>query len=295
MTRTVRVLVSVLTGILLAACGSSSSQSTASPSSLSSQCQSIRTQYPNLPKQLTVAVSPFNSHLEMIDPANPNSIIGVEPDLITAISNCLGFTFTYQSEAFAAVIASLTSGGAQLGITGLFITPARTKVIDLVSHMASVDQVYTTPSLGPQLKVPLDLCGKKIGETVGTAEATYVQNLSTQCVSGGKSAIQQLQYPDIASLFVNLANGNTDVTINSDTLAAQVLQQYTGKIVTGFLVTDLSYSIGIGIGKSTASTGLPDAVNAAVKWLQDSGADVKILTKWGFPASSLVPAQLYSS
>jgi polar amino acid transport system substrate-binding protein len=287
-------------GLMLAACGSgnsspSISSSSGAQASLTSQCAPLRTQYPNIPKQWTVAVSPFNGNLEEVDPTNPSNIIGVEPDLISEIGQCLGTTFTYASQPFAGVIASLTSGTAQLGITGLFIKPDRVKVIDMVSHMTSTDELYTTPALNAQIKSPLDMCGRNIGETVGTAEATYVDSVSTQCTAAGKQAINQPHFQDIAALFANTVNGRIDGTINSDALAPQVLKQYAGQLVAGFTVPTFRFSIGIGVSKLTASTGLPDAVTAALKLIQSNGDDAKILKKWNFPASAQVPVVLSST
>jgi polar amino acid transport system substrate-binding protein len=285
-----------LAGALVAACGSSSTTTTTSSSagagSLASQCSSIRSQFPNIPKQWNVAVSPFNGNLEEVDPANPNNIIGVEPDLISEMSQCLGTTFTYASQPFAGVITSLTSGTAQLGITGLFIKPDRVKVIDMLSHMTSTDELYTTPALAAQIKTPLDMCGRTIGETVGTAEATYTESVSTQCTQAGKPAIQQPHFQDIGALMTNIANGRIDGTINSDALAPQVLKQYTGQIAAGFSVPSFRFSIGIGISRLTIPSGLPDAAAAAMKKIQANGDDAKILKRWGFPASAQVPAVL---
>jgi polar amino acid transport system substrate-binding protein len=299
MTPSPRLLIAPLAGVLMVACGGSSAPSTspsaAAANSLVSKCAPIRSQYPNIPKQWTVAVSPFNGNLEEVDPTNPSNIIGVEPDVIAAISQCLGTTYTYDSEPFASVIVSLTSGTAQVGITGLFIKPSRVAVIDMLSHMTSTDELYTTPALAPAMQSPLDMCGHTIGETVGTAEAAYVASISTQCTTSGKAAIQQPQFQTIADLFVNITSGRIDGSINSDALAPQVLKQYKGKLAVGFSVPSFRFSIGIGISKLTASTGLPSAMTAALQMIQANGDDAKILTKWGFPATAEVPAVLSST
>lgn len=285
-----------LTALLFVACGGSSPQSSSNSSDpsakLKSECASIRSQYSNIPKQITVAVSPFNAAIEQTDPKDPSKIVGVEPEVVSAVATCLGFSFTYSSQAFAGVLTALTSGNAQLGITGLFITPERIKVIDMVSHMASVDQVFTTPALNPSLKKPLDLCGHKLGQTVGTAEAAYVEKLSQQCASAGKPAIQISQFPDLASLPLNLSNGRIEATVNADVLKSQMVDTYPGKVVAGFYINDLSFEIGLGISKQTASTKFPQAVEAAVKHIQDNGMEASILQKWGFPKTSVRPAKL---
>lgn len=302
MTGVAKFLFPVLACGLLVACSSSGTKSAAPTgttdsggSTLASQCSDIRTQFPDIPKKWAVAVSPFNGNLETVDPTNPSSIIGVEPDLITAISSCLGTTFSYASQPFASVINSLTAGSAQVGITGLFITPARVKVIDMVGHMSSVDQLYIATKNADKIKTPMDMCGHTIGSTVGTAEATYIETTSKQCVEAGKPAINQPHFQDIATLIANVVNGRLDATINSTAIAPQLMKEYAGRLSEGFHVPGTEYTIGIGVSKTTEGSKLPQAIEAAVAKVQDNGDYAKILEHWGFPKSAQVAAKLSTS
>ena len=296
-------LIIALAGLPLAACGTPSKHastseravtvsSTSKPSGLASQCKSIRSKYSRIPKRIAIAVSPFNGNMEKVDPTNPTNIIGVEPDLISALSKCLGFTYAYSSEAFSAVIASVTAGADPIGITDLFETPAREQEVDYVSYMVSVDQLITTPTLLSKFKTPLDLCGAAIGEAVGSVEAAYLANLSTQCTSKGKAAITVPQYPDLASAILNVASGTVQGTINSDTLTAQAIAAYPKKIAAGIYFPSLRFTIGLAISKFAASSRLPSAITAAMSKLERHGDVVAILKKWGFPASAEVSALL---
>lgn len=295
-----RLLISLAIGSLVAATavasafgGRTTARAQAAKPSLKTMCSTIRGQYPHLPKQLTVAVSPFNANLETVDPANPDKVIGLEPDLISNLTSCLGIKFDYTRQPFAGVITSLTSGRALLGITGLFITDAREHVIDQLSHMFSQDVVYTSPSLASQLHTLLDLCGRKLATVVGTAESDYMSKLSTQCTVAGKPAPQVSSYQDIATTFVNISNGNNDASVDSDVLKAKVLSDYPGKIVASIPVPALRYAIGIGIAKSARDSGLPKALLAALKAVQRSNVDVQLLKKWGYAAKAQAPARLY--
>jgi polar amino acid transport system substrate-binding protein len=300
----VSIAVVAATALGLQACGSSSSSSssTTKASSASSatskqsrlgDCSQIRSQYPGLPTSIDVAISPYNAELEKVNPQDPSQIEGVEPDLLSLVARCLGFKYNYQSQAFASVIAAVTSGRAEMGLTAIFVTPARAKVFDIVSHMKSVDQVISTPGAAKKIQSVNDLCGLTVAEDVGSAEVAYVQQLSAACTKSGRSAIKLQQYQDIATLFLATSQGRADATINSDTLSRDALKQFSGKLVGGPYAPDLTFIIGLGVSRKVHNLG--PAVAAATAEIQKLGLDEKILVKWGFPASAEVPAKLYGT
>lgn len=290
--KTVLAMVVLLTvvGLALAATGVAYA-GMAAHASFASDCKAIRAKHPGLPSSLSVAISPYNAELERTNPKNPSQMQGVEPDLLALVAKCLNFKYSYSAMSFSSVIAAVQGGRTELGLTAIFVTPARAKVFQIVSHMKSVDQVVLNKDAAAKVHSLNDLCGLTIAETVGTAEVAYVDKLSKKCTQRGKAPIKTQQYQDIASLFLNTALKRTDATINSDTLTTDALKKFKGKLVAGPYVKNLTFVIGLGVSKRVK--GLGQAVTAAVKEIQKLGMDRKILVKWGFPASAQVPAKLY--
>jgi polar amino acid transport system substrate-binding protein len=262
-------------------------------STFDSACSDIRGQYPDIPKSLTVAISPYNANLESIDPQDPTKMQGVEPELLSNIAQCLNFNYTYSTQQFAGVIAAVSNNRADIGLTAIYITAPRLQVMDLVSHMKSVDQVVMNSNVAANIQSTDDLCGLTLGEDVGSAEVAYVQMLSDNCTNEGKPAINLQQYQDIGTLFLTTSQGQVDATINSDTLTASALNQYPGSLQAGFYVNDLQFVIGIAVSNNEPR--LAQAVTAALQEIQNEGIDGAILTKWQFPAEAQVPAQLYDA
>lgn len=293
----------VICAVALQACGSSSASSSSSAGRDSASasgsggslgdCSHIRAQYPGLPKSINIAISPYNAELEKVNPTDPTQIEGVEPDLIADVGKCLGFTYNYSPQAFPSVIAAVQSGRSDIGLTAIFVTPARTKVFDIVSHMKSVDQVVSTTAAASKIHSINDLCGVTLAETVGSAEVAYAQQLSAACTKAGHSAIKVQQYQDIGTLFLTVSQGRADATINSDTLSRDAIKQYHGKLVAGPFAKQLTFIIGIGVARKVPK--LAQAVTAAVAEIQKLGLDTQILEKWGFPGSAEVAAKLYDS
>jgi polar amino acid transport system substrate-binding protein len=287
----------------VAACGSSGGNSEnknaptgSQPAAAdTSQCKTIRAKYPDLPKAWDVAISPYNGALEQVDPKNPDKIIGIEPDIVQSIATCLGAKVSFKSQPFASVIKSLTSGTAQIGLTGLFVTPARVEVISMVSYMKSVDAMFTLKDNASTFQSPDDMCGKKIGQTVGTAEADYVSAYSKTCEEKGKPSIKVSLLQDLGSLYANIENKRIDGTIGSDALEPLINESYKGKIVSTFKVPTLTLPVAFGISAKTADSHLAEAVHDVMTTLHDDGTIGKLLTKWTFPDSALIEPKLYSA
>jgi polar amino acid transport system substrate-binding protein len=292
-----RACIAILTGVLaLGGCGGtttprSSGAGIAGPG-LASACAQIRHQYPHLPGELTVAVSPYNANSEKIDPQEPSKIIGLEPSMISEIASCLHFTYTYSNQSFAGVIAAVTSGADQMGITGIYVTPARVKVIDLVSYRRSSEQAVLNSSIASKVHTVDDFCGLTSGVTTGSIELGYLQSLSQKCQEMGKRPIQIQVFQDVASISLALANGRLDFSIGASELVSPEVKQYSGKLVAGFIIPDLGFDIGIGVSKKEPE--LAHATLAAVKAIQKAGIERRLLAQWGYPPSTQVPAVLYT-
>lgn len=257
--------------------------------SFASSCKTIRARYPRLPKKIDVAVSPFNPPSESADPKDPAKIIGLEPAIITRLSHCLGFTYHYTSEGFATVITSLQSGRSPLGITALYVTPPRKKIIAFVTYRTAEDQVVTTPSRAKKLHAPMNLCGLSVGVTTGSVELAYMKKLSAQCTKAHKKAIPINIYQDLGSDFLAVASGHVDFTSNAAELTPSAIKQYPGKLAGSFLVKPLSFTVGIGVAKRQHVLG--HAVTFAMRAMQKAGIEKALLEHWGYPASTQKPAR----
>lgn len=252
--------------------------------SFTARCSALRAKFPGLPKTIDVAVSPYNPPSESINPKDPSQIVGLEPSVVADVGRCLGFTYTYTSEGFANVITSLQSGRSPLGITALYVTPARQKIIAFVPYRTAEDQIVTTSALASKLKAPMSLCGLSTGVTTGSVELAYMQKLSAQCKASGKQAISIGIYQDISTVFASMAAGHIDFTSNAAELTPPVLKQYKGKLAGSFLVKALSFTVAIGIEKSQAELG--HAVAGSIQAMQATGMEKALLKKWGYPVST---------
>lgn len=299
--RVVAVAGAALTvGLIASACGSTSSGSNGSGSSASidgskayaASCAKIRAKYTGLPAQITVGTSPDQRPSEYVNPSDPSQIIGLEPDLMSALAQCLNFKYTYSSEGFDNVIESVQSGRAPLGVEGVYITSAREKILDLVSYRVSEEEAIVQPSLASKIHSIMDLCGLTSGVTTGSVELAYLQQLSTQCTQAGKPKITINAYQDTSTVALSVADGRLNFSIGAAELVAPELQVYPGKIKSSIVIPALTFDIGVAISKHDPR--LADAVLQGLKAMQANGLEKPMLKKWGYLPADQVTAKLYS-
>jgi len=287
-------------GLFASACGSASSTSNGNGSSSSidgskafaTSCANIRAKYTGLPAQITVGTSPDQRPSEYVNPNDPSQIIGLEPQLMSALAQCLNFKYTYSSQGFNNVIESVQSGRTPLGVEGVYITSAREQILDLVSYRVSEEEAIVRPDLASKIHSVTDFCGLTSGVTTGSVELAYLQQLSTQCTQAGKPKITINTYQDTSTIALSVADGRLDFSIGAAELVAPELQVYTGKIKSSIIIPELTFDIGVAISKHDPR--LADAVLAGLKAMQANGLEKPMLKKWGYLPADQVAAKLYT-
>jgi polar amino acid transport system substrate-binding protein len=287
---------------VLSACSSSSSSAAGASSStsvtsidgsqsLAAACSKIRAKY-TVPAQMTIGTSAEQRPSEYVNPSNPSQIIGLEPDLVTTLSQCMGFKYTYSNEAFENVIASVQSGRTPIGVEGVYVTPARVKVLDLIAYRVSEEEAIVAPDLASKITSVTSFCGLTGGVTTGSVELAYLQQVSAQCKKSGKPAITLNVYQDAGTIALSLADGRIDFSIGAAELVAPELTEFKGKINSSIIIPQLTFDIGVAVSKQDPA--LANAVLAAIQAIQANGLEKPMLQKWGYLASGQVPAKLYS-
>jgi polar amino acid transport system substrate-binding protein len=301
-------LVALAASLALAACGSSSStSSTSAPASgtsspanagaaidgstaLGSACATVRSKYSGLPTSMSVGTSNSEPPDAYANPKDPSQIIGLEPDIMALVAQCLSFKYTYVPAGFDNVIASVQSGRTPLGIEGVYVTPAREQVLDFVPYRVSEEEAVARPSVASGIHSVNDFCGLTSGVTTGSVELMYLQQVSAQCVKSGKPKITINVYQDVGTIFLTLASGRLDFSIGAAELVAPALKEYGSKLSASIIVPALTFDIGIAISKHDPE--LAQAVAAAMLAIQANNLETPILKKWDYLASDQVTAKL---
>jgi polar amino acid transport system substrate-binding protein len=111
--------------------------------------------------QLRLGTSPTYAPLEYKDPAT-NVLMGLDIDLGNMIAERLGLKPVWVEQSFEQLIPSLDTSRIDVGASGMTDIPSRRDKTDFVDYFATGVQLFTLAPAPDGMKVPTDLCGKKV-------------------------------------------------------------------------------------------------------------------------------------
>jgi polar amino acid transport system substrate-binding protein len=287
----------VLAIVALAGCGSSSSTSSSSGSSTTASAPATPTIDPAIAKEvpaaikskgtLTVATEAEYAPLEFVA-SDGHTIIGMDPDLVTAIAAKMGLKAKFVNANFETIIPGLAAGRYDLGASSFTDTKEREKTVDFVDYFTAGISFYAKSSANPGVETVADLCGKKVAAEKGTVEAEEATKQSGKCTKEGKQSVSVLAYPGQNAVNLAVSSGRADLGMADSPVADYQVKQSNG----GFKTIGKEYEAapyGLAIPKSG---GMTKPIQASLKALIADGTYTKILTKWGLQSGALTTAAI---
>lgn len=254
------------------------------------ECQTLAQKYSSLKgKSIVVGSSPGPSNYDAPDPANPNKVVGVEPDLLTAAGKCVGFTHTVKKLDFGGLIPALQAKQIQAIASGMYASDERAKQVNFVQYMKASEASLVRKG-NPKKITSLDtMCGVTASETVGTVENAIIDKQSKKCVADGKPAIKILSYQGNQAIDA-VGQGRADVFL-TDSGVASYLADRNKSLEVGFpIVSDFVFGIAVNKGDADLLNALQDTFSA----FYTSGQMKTIVTKWGFNEAQIVTPSIKS-
>ncbi|HEY0515643.1 MAG TPA: ABC transporter substrate-binding protein [Solirubrobacteraceae bacterium] len=278
-----RIGVPVLALLALAGCGSSKSSTSTTtsgkPIQSSAVNSAIASQVPAKLKAkgtLEVASEAQYAPNEFLAP-DGHTIIGMDPDLVTALAETMGLKTKYNDAQFEAIIPGIQAGRYDLGASSFTDTKEREKKVDFVTYYNAGISFYAKSGSSPGVESVKDLCGKTVAVEKGTVEQEESEKQSKACTKEGKSAVSVLSFPGQNSVTLAIASGRAALGMADSPVVAYQIKQNKGQ----FQLVGKSYSFapyGLAVPKNS---GLAQPLLAALKELISNGKYKAILEKWG--------------
>ncbi len=254
-------------------------------------CKDLQTKYPGLKgKTLVDAVNPHTPGYEALDPKDPSKYIGFDIDLAEALGNCLGFSLTYKPVVFAALLATLQAGQADIVISDIYATHPRAKAADFITYSKVFDGVLVVKGNPKNITgINTSMCGDIAAENTGFVEVPLVQGLADPCKAAGKPVPTLQLYDNNANCIQAVLAGRADTYVNDVNTVDQAVKAYPDNLAKAVAVT-LPYSVGIAVAKTNHE--LRDGVMAALIALQKAGVEKELLQKWSLGVDNEEAPQL---
>jgi polar amino acid transport system substrate-binding protein len=219
-------------------------------------------------------------------------LVGWEIDLGQAVAATLGLQWRPTSSAsFDTFIPSLQNGRFNTSFTSFIVTPARTKVIDIVSlYNVGTGFAAKVGSSVKTVQTSVDLCGDTVAVIVASAFIGQLSGLNPACKTAGKPAIAVQTYPSDAAAELAVSSGRAQLYATSVDDIAWLIHQTGHQFFQEPLNLQPSAE-GVGVSKGI---GLDVPITQAVNHLIATRSYLALMSKWGVTSGLLTRAVDYS-
>lgn len=277
------------TALVLAGCGSGNSGSSASGGTGSGSSgsaasgvsvdQSLAAMVPDSVKSdgvITVGSDTTYAPSEFLA-ADGSTIKGFDVDLFHLVAQKLGLKANFQTASFDSIIAGVSSGKYEVGVSSFTINAAREQQVNMVSYFSAGTQ-WAAKKGNPKNIDPSSACGARVAVQKATVQVDDIQARSQQCQQNGKPAITIDQYDAQSDATAAVVSGKDDAMLADSPVVQYAVQQTNGQLQ---LVGKIYDSAPYGYVVPKNEDQFAQALKGAVQDLIDSGEYAKVLKKWG--------------
>ncbi|WP_075181223.1 arginine ABC transporter substrate-binding protein [Pantoea sp. 1.19] len=202
-----------------------------------------------------------------------NQIVGFDIDLAKALCEEMQVQCTFTNNPFDSLIPALKFRRYDAVISGMDITPARSKQVAF-SQPYYANSAVVIAQKGKFTRVD-QLKGKRIGMENGSTHQKYMQDKHPE--------VTTVAYDSYQNAILDLKNNRLDGVFGDTAAVNEWLKSQPGLATVGEPITDAQYfGSGLGIAVRPDNTALLEKINTALATLKANGTWQAINDKW-FP------------
>jgi len=229
---------------------------------------------------VTVAADASYAPNEFIG-SDGKTVIGMDADLAKAIFPLLGLKVNVVNATFSTIIAGLTAGKYDVGMSSFTDNKLREKQVNFVDYFKAGTSFFEKAKGGPKVTGLASLCGLSVSVETGTTEQTDAQGQAKKCPSSKKLTV--LAFPTQSAANLALTGSRAQVSMADSPVAAYQVKQSHG----AFKLAGQAYGVapyGIAVPKQDRT--LDKAILLALQDLIKNGTYKSILNKWGISSGA---------
>jgi polar amino acid transport system substrate-binding protein len=203
--------------------------------------------------------------------------VGFDIDFAAALGTQMGGPAKYVFSSFSGLLPALGAKRCDVVISGLFITPDRTKQFPAIAYMKTHRALIVAAGNPKNITSPSGLAGMSVAVQAGTKYQEYLVALQK------KEKFTLHAYPGDSDAIGQLLIGRADAVLSQDTEAAYSEAQHPGKIAIGYLFPTAD-TFGVYYRKGEA---IGAQIAAAIKTMKANGTLAKLATKYKIPVGDV--------
>lgn len=209
----------------------------------------------------------------------PGEYTGFDIELIEAIAEKMGRTAEVQDTSFETIFRDVTQGKFEAVISAATITEEREETVDFSNPYYFAEQAVLVEE-GSPIKSLQELEGK----TVGAQQGTTGQALAKEEIPGAEIR----PFPEGPDAVNALKAGTVEAVVIDAPVAENAVEKSGGIEIAEKVPTEEEYGIAVAKG----NTELLDAINKALKEVEDDGTYKTVYEKWfvGEPPKAIFSA-----
>lgn len=224
------------------------------------------------PGTLVLSTNPTLPPLQYVTASG--ELVGMRIDLGREIAKRLCLTPDFVKIDFAAMVPGLQSGRWDAIDTGIFFTPDRAKIMQMIPYESQAISISVPPGADASVKAPADLDGKTVGVEIGGFEESKTKALDADLRSKGGKGLTIRTFDSFALAYQALRAGQVDAVTSIDSVAKEYADRGDFKrAISGLYPTPVALAF--------KSRPLAEAVLKALVSMQADGSYAKLFQKYG--------------
>ncbi|WP_210207084.1 ABC transporter substrate-binding protein [Methylobacterium currus] len=224
------------------------------------------------PGSLVMSTNPTLPPMQYVD--RSGQLVGMRIELGREIARRLCLTPDYVKIEFPAMIPGLQAGRWDMINTGIFFTPERAKIMQMIPYESQTISIAT--ALKPKVPVTRveDLDGRTIGVEMGGFEENKAKALNAELKGKGLSGMTIRTFDSYALAYQALRAGHVEAVVSIDAVAKEYADRGEfQRALTGLFPTPVSLAF--------KNRNLADAVLKVLEAMQEDGSFAALLGRFG--------------
>ena len=223
---------------------------------------------------LVMSTNPTLPPLQYTD--SNGQVVGMRIDLGKAIAKRLCLTPEYVSVDFDSMVPGLAASRWDVINTGIFVTPAREKIMNMIPYENQSISVSTPKGNPLNIKKIDDLAGKTVGVEQGGFEQDQANAMIKDMTARGLTPFTLRTFDTFGVAYQALSARQLDAVISIDAVAGQYQKKGTfAHVISGVNPTPVALA--------TKNAALADAIVKVLNEMKADGSYQKIFASYGVP------------
>ncbi len=224
------------------------------------------------PGTFVMSTNPTLPPLQFVN--GSGELVGMRIELGREVAKRLCLAPEFVKIDFAAMVPGLQSGRWDAIDTGIFFTPERAKIMQMIPYESQAISISVPPGAADAIHAPADLEGKTVGVEIGGFEEGKTKALDADLKAKGGKGLTIRTFDSFALAYQALRAGQVDAVTSIDSVAKEYADRGDFKrAMAGLYPTPVALAF--------KSRPLAEAALKALMAMQADGSYNKLFGKYG--------------